>query len=162
MSDRFTTLCSDSKKNGTLINAPDFEESEGQRVLSMFRSLGYSPRPGHHDVIEFVKDYADAGERVRVRIYFDKPVMGMAGARFSNIVVAAQRSLPPTQEAVLEAPVCCRRDLEAIVSAFAGRASLPDQAIAERSCISCGEVASDYWIVNDDAVCLRCVKRRRG
>lgn len=135
------------------------EATYAQRIVRRMSELGFTPHPTMSGRVEFRKTYAlDEDCLAQAIVYFDRPVFGMAGVRLSGMTVTVQRTLAPTPEAAALAPDPVRDDLLAVTASF--DASWPAQSVAARECCRCGELVSDYYIVNDDAVCHECVAER--
>lgn len=150
------------KSRRAAATTPD-TRSTGERVVQTLTSYGYRPTNGQSAfVIDFVKTYGSlAGHTTHVRVQFDKPVMGQSAEPIlGSIIVTTQTVLPPTLDAAASAPDEAQEDLRDIIAEFSG--GLPARSIDLRTCIRCGEVGAEYYLINDDAVCLPCVEERRG
>lgn len=142
-----------------------YRETEAAFIVRRMTELGFQPSPGlEADRVAFYKEYADdRGRRARAYVFFDKPVMGMTGMRLSNFVVNVQATFAPELEALKQAPLVARDDLEAVLDSFSGLAGhVPDQAVMTRTCVNCEKQASEFYVVNGDAVCKPCVAARRA
>lgn len=134
----------------------------GEQIVQTLSALGYSPARGPSAfVIDFTKTYASvAGEVVCVRVQFDKPVLGQPAPILGSIIVTTQTVLPPTLDAAAGAPEAAQEDLRSIIAEFSG--DLPERSVDLRLCIKCGTKSPEFYVINDDAVCLACVEERRN
>lgn len=141
-------------------------ESEAQSIVRRMTELGYYPSPGlEADRVVFYKDFSDLeGRRARVYVYFDKPIMGMAGLRLSSVSISTQIAVHATEEAIArEAPEPLRDDLLGVLHAFPEyTGALPDQSVVTRACIRCKRSSARFYVINSDAVCTACVEERKS
>jgi hypothetical protein len=126
-------------------------------VFEKMAALGY-----HHDgrfgleTVSFVKTYASDEDRiVQVRVFFDKPVTGLEGLLLSSISTVEQSVFAP-QDVQRRAPEVAHKDLTKIIATFS--LERPQRSIDVRKCALCAATVTDYYIVNDDTICVACAK----
>jgi len=140
------------------------DESVGAYIVRHMSAIGFQPNPGFGaSNIRFFKDYAEGPRVSRVTVFFDKPITGMSTVRLANIVVSTQYCFAPEQEAIdASAPAEAREDLTAVIETLSDLVGLiPKQAVMTRECIRCEQEAAEFFIVNDDAICVPCCEERR-
>ncbi len=139
-------------------------DAQAEVVDETLRELGYVPCPASGDKMEFYRDYADEeGRLARVTVFFDRPFSEMKSVRLAGVAVTTQMISPPEMETLeREAPAITHRDLGCIIDAFAHSGREHEQVVMARTCIHCAKLSNQFYVVNEDAICVSCVEDRKN
>lgn len=133
-------------------------------IVERMMDLGFEPSRGAKSgEVVFAKHYDRENEMRRVLVFFDSPAAGTHGIRLANVVVTVTKAYGPDLDEVQDAPADIRGDLVDVFTSFPDiLGAIPDQAVDIRACVSCGVESSEYYVVNNDAICARCVRERQS
>lgn len=129
------------------------------QICARMATLEFMQAPGTSESVTFYKDYGDdEGRRGRLFVHFGRMLKFADHIRLTSFTYTLQAPIFPTAEGLADAPGFAKSDVQAVLSDLAPFiGALPSVSLVTRICAQCRKPKSEFYVVNDDAVCFECV-----